>query len=78
MNEINNNLKEITEDLGISSNEFEKCLNNQTIENKILDTRIESQIKYSINSTPTIIINEKKFEDAFSFKKIKKRIDKLI
>tara|TARA_Y100000590_G_scaffold457410_1_gene609995 strand:+ start:1181 stop:1804 length:624 start_codon:yes stop_codon:yes gene_type:complete len=78
LNEINNNLKEITEDLGISSNEFEKCLNNQTIENKILDTRIESQIKYSINSTPTIIINEKKFEDAFSFKKIKKRIDKLI
>ena len=78
LREINNNLKEIAEDLGISSSEFKKCLNNQTIENKILDTRIESQIKYSINSTPTIIINEKKFEDSFDFKNMKKKIDKLI
>ena len=34
--------------------------------------------KYSINSTPTIIINEKKFEGSVSFKDIKKKIEKLI
>ena len=34
--------------------------------------------KYSINSTPTIIINEIKFEGSVSFKDIKKKIEKLI
>ena len=42
--------------------DFEKCLNNDIIADKILEDRIDGQKKYSINSTPTIIINEKKFE----------------
>ena len=78
LNEINNNLKEIVKHLGISSAEFEKCLNNEIVENNILNSRIEGQRKYSINSTPTIIINEKKFEGSFDFKNMKKKIDKLI
>ena len=44
----------------------------------ILKTRIESHKKYSINSTPTIVINEKKFEGSLNFKNLKKKIDKLI
>ena len=39
--------------------------------------RIEANQKYSINSTPTIIINEKKLEGSASFKNIKKKIEKL-
>jgi len=78
LSEINNNLKEMVKDLGISPTEFEKCLNNETVENNILNIRIEGQRKYSINSTPTIIINEKKFEGSADFKNMKKKIDKLI
>ena len=78
LSEINNNLKEMVKDLGISPTEFEKCLNNETVENNILNIRIEGQRKYSINSTPTIIINEKKFEGSTDFKNMKKKIDKLI
>jgi len=78
INEINNNLKKIVENLGINSARFEKCLNNEVISNKILEGRIDGHQKYSINSTPTIIINEKKLEGSASFKNIKKKIENLI
>ena len=78
LSEINNNLKEIVKVLGINSKEFDKCLNNDTIIDQIINGRINAIQKYSINSTPTIIINEKKFEGSFDFKNMKKKIDKLI
>ena len=52
--------------------------NDEVISDKILNGRIDGHQKYSINSTPTIIINEKKLEDSVSFKNIKKKIEKLI
>jgi protein-disulfide isomerase len=78
LNDINNNLKSIALSMGINSDNFNKCLNNEIVENKILDGRIDGQRKYSINSTPTVIINEKKYEGSFDFKSIKKKIEKLI
>ena len=78
INAINNNLKMIVQILGISSTQFDECLNDEVIEDKILNSRIDGHQKYSINSTPTIIINEKKFEGSVSFKNIKKKIEKLI
>ena len=78
LDEINDNLKKIVSDLGISSFQFDKCLNDDVIGDKILDGRIDAQKKYSINSTPTIIINEKKLEGSTSFKNIEKNIEKII
>ena len=78
INEINNNLKKIVKSLGISSSNVDKCLVNETISDKILNGRIDASKRYSINSTPTIIINEKKLEGSVSFKNIKKKIEKLI
>ena len=78
INAINNNLKKMVQILGINSTKFDKCLNDDVIEDKILNGRINGSQKYSINSTPTIIINEKKFEGSVSFKNIKKKIEKLI
>ena len=75
---INNNLKKIVENLGISSIQADICLNDEVISDKILSDRIDAQKKYSIKSTPTIIINEKKFESSASFKNIEKKIEKLI
>ena len=48
------------------------------ISDKILNGRIDGNKKYSISSTPTIIINEKKFEGDANFKNIEKKIEKLI
>ena len=73
LNDINNNLKKIVKSLGISSAQFDKCLIDEVISDKILNNRIEANQKYSINSTPTIIINEKKLEGSASFKNIKKK-----
>ena len=78
INDINKNLKKIVKNLGISSTQFDKCLIDEVISDKILNGRIDANHKYSIDSTPTIVINEKKLEGSVSFKNIKKRIEKLI
>ena len=78
INDINKNLKKIVKNLGISSVQFDKCLIDEVISDKILNGRIDANQKYSINSTPTIVINEKKLEGSASFKNIKKKIEKLI
>jgi len=76
--DINKNLKKIVKNLGISSEQFDKCLMDEAISDKILNGRIEANRKYSINSTPTIVINEKKLEGSVNFKNIKKKIEKII
>ena len=78
LNDINENLKKIVENLGISSFQFDKCLVDEGISNKILSERIDANHKYVIESTPTIVINEKKLEGSATFKNIKKKIEKLI
>ena len=75
---INNNLKKIVKNLGISSKQFDKCLIDEAISDKILNGRINANQKYTINSTPTIVINEKKLEDSANFENIKKKIEKII
>mgnify|MGYP001163554171 FL=1 len=76
--EINNNLKKMVKSFGINNVEFDKCVNDDIISDRILNSRIEAHKKYSIDATPTIVINEKKLKGPNNFKNIKKRIDKLI
>ena len=78
IDDINKNLKKIVKSLGISSVQFDKCLIDEAISDKILNGRIDANQKYSIDSTPTIVINEEKLEGSASFKNIKKKIEKLI
>ena len=75
--DLNTNLKKIIEDENITLN-FEKCLNNKLLEDYILEQRIEGVTKYKVDSTPTIIINEKKFDKPLTYKNLKKTIEKLI
>lgn len=78
VNEINKKLKKIALDFGINTIQFDKCLNNEVVSDRILNGRIDANSKYVINSTPTIIINEEKFEGSANFKNIEKKIEKLI
>ena len=75
--EINNNLKKFIEKEGFKIN-FDKCINNKEIEDFVLNDRIEGSKKFEINSTPTIIINNKKFEKSLNYKNLKKSLEKLI
>ena len=70
-------LKNFLEDEGINV-DFEKCLNDKHIEDFVLNDRIEGVKKFKVNATPTIIINEKKFEKTLNYKNIKKYLEKLI
>ena len=75
--EINSNLKEIINKANFGI-DFKKCINNKKIEDYILEERIESVKKFEINSTPTLIINNKKFNKTLTYKNLKKAIEKLI
>ena len=58
--------------------DFDKCLSDKAIEDYILNDRIEGVKKFEVNATPTIIINEKKFDKALNYKNLKKYLEKLI
>ena len=75
--EINNNLEEFITNEYIGLN-FQNCLNNEILENYILEERIAGSKKYKIEATPTLIINEKKFEKPINYKNLKKILKKMI
>ena len=75
--DINKHLKNL-----IAKNEsgldFESCITNKNIEDHVLNDRISGVKKFNIEATPTIIINDKKFDNPHNYKKLKKTIEKLI
>ena len=78
INKINESLIEIGYQSQIPKDKLIKCLENEITQEDILKERIEAQKKFNITSTPTIYINEKKYEDKHEFKSFKKHIDKLL
>ena len=74
---LQNILKKFLKDEGINV-DFEKCLADKTIEDYVLKDRIEGAKKFKVNATPTIIINDKKFEKTLNYKNIKEYLEKLI
>ncbi len=75
--EINSNLKELIKNSNFKL-DFDKCIQNKNIEDFVLEDRIEAVKKFEINATPTLIINNKKFEKPLTYKNIKKTLEKLI
>jgi protein-disulfide isomerase len=49
---------------GVSKEQFDACLANKTVENKVLGSRLVATQQLGVNSTPTFFINGKKFEGA--------------
>ena len=60
--EINKNLITIGKKYNLNKNIINQCFENDSLEEWILNSRISAQKKYDIRATPTIIINEKKFD----------------
>ena len=75
--EANQNLKKFLESEGFNI-DFEACINNEKIEDFVLNDRIDGVKKFKVNATPTIIINDKKFEKTLNYKNLKKALEKLI
>jgi len=75
--EINSNLKRFIKKEGFKV-DFEKCLTDVEIEDFVLNDRVEGAKNFKVNATPTIIINDKKFEKSLNYKNLKKSLEKLI
>ena len=75
--EINDYLRKFIEKKGFKV-DFEKCINDKEIEDFVLNDRIEGAKNFKVNATPTIIINNKKFEKSLNYKNLKKSLEKLI
>ena len=78
INPINESIKKIGSDSGLNNDKMDSCLKNENTQDQILNERIEAQKKYKIQSTPTIYINEKKYEGKHEYKQFKKAIEKLL
>ena len=75
--EANKNLQKFLKNEGFKI-DFDMCLNNKKIEDFVLNDRIDGVKNFKVNATPTIIINNEKFEKTLNYKNLKKALEKLI
>ena len=75
--EANKNLQKFLKSEGFSI-DFDTCINNKEIEDFVLNDRIDGTKNFKVNATPTIIINNEKFEKTLNYKNLKKALEKLI
>ena len=76
INKINELLKKVGEDFNLTEEKINNCLKDEKAQEEILNQRIEAQKQYKIESTPTIIINDKKYTSKIDYKTFRKIIDK--
>jgi len=75
--DANENLKKFLTSEGFDI-DFDSCINDKNIEDFVLNDRIEGSKNFKVNATPTIIINNEKFEKTLNYKNLKKALEKLI
>ena len=75
--EINKNLEKLIVNSEFNL-DFENCINNKKIEDYILEERIDGFKQYEIEATPTLIINDKKFNKTLNYKNLKKILKKML
>ena len=76
INKINESIKKIGLEHNLDSVKMDECLKSEEAQDNVLNQRIEAQKKYKIDSTPTILINEKKYDGKIDYKQFKKAIEK--
>ncbi|MDC3074786.1 DsbA family protein [Candidatus Pelagibacter sp.] len=75
--QANINLKKFLSTEGFNI-DFESCINDKQIEDFVLNDRIDGAKNFKVNATPTIIINNEKFDKTLNYKNLKKALEKLI
>ncbi len=76
INKINDLIKQIGMKFDLTEEKMNTCLSDNEAQDEILNQRIEAQKKYKIESTPTILVNEKKYTSKVDYKTFKKIIEK--
>ena len=62
---------------GVSAEQFDKCLADKPLGDYILNSRLEGNQKFNVNSTPTLIINGKAEAGVPSLADMRKKLDAL-
>ena len=75
---INKAIINIGIEIKLDKKSLDKCLINDDAQEKVLNERILAQKNYNITSTPTIYLNEKKYNGDFKYENFKKEIEKLL
>ena len=68
IDKINQLIKKIGLDFNLSENNMDNCLNSSEAQDNVLNQRITAQKKYKIESTPTVLVNEKKYTGKIDYK----------
>lgn len=76
INKINDLIKQVGSRFNLTEEKMNSCLKDDKAQDEILNQRIEAQKKYKIESTPTILINEKKYTNKVDYQAFKKIIEK--
>ena len=77
IDDLNKNLEKLLESSNFNL-DMKKCINDRKIEDYILEDRIKGVKTFKIESTPTVIILDEKFEKPLTYKNLKKYLEKLI
>ena len=73
---INDSIKKIGLESNLNNKDMDDCLKDENKQDEILNQRIDAQKKYEIGSTPTILINEKKYKGKVEYSEFKKVLEK--
>ena len=76
INKINDSIKKIGLESDLKNKDMDDCLKDENNQDEILNQRIDAQKKYEIGSTPTILINEKKYKGKVEYSEFKKVLEK--
>ena len=76
INKINTLIKKIGLNFNLTEKSMDSCLKDGDTQDQILNERIDAQKKYKIESTPTILVNEKKYTNKMDYSTFKRIIDK--
>jgi protein-disulfide isomerase len=71
-------LANLMKQTGMSSKEFEACLNDQKLYNKVVKERDDAGKDFSIDATPTFFINGVKYSGEMSVPALSKILDPLV
>jgi protein-disulfide isomerase len=71
-------LEDLMKQTGMSSKDFEACLNNQKLYDNVVKERDDAGKQFSIDATPTFFINGAKYSGEMSVDAITKILDPLV
>ncbi len=71
-------LRELARLGGMTNSTFDACMNSKAVEQAVLDSRLQAQKTYKVDSTPSFIINGVTYSGAMSYAEFDKLIEPLL